>query len=61
MCSNCIDNYSTSQKQLNCPLCGKPFGKADILPEQNLKQEIIDMMVKCECGKMMSLSQYSSH
>ena len=61
MCSNCLNNYSTSQKQLNCPLCGKPFVKADILSEQNLKQEILDMMVKCECCKMIPLSQYSSH
>ena len=61
MCSNCINNYSISQAQPVCPLCRIPFQSIDIIPDQNLNSEMSNKQVKCECGQIMSLNQYSIH
>ena len=61
MCSDCINNFSSTQKNLNCPLCRVPFTKSDIIPDQNLNNEMTIKNVKCDCGQIMPLNQYSLH
>ena len=61
MCNDCIINYSSSQSQLNCPLCRVPYEKSDIILDQNLNMEMFNKSVKCDCGQVMPLNQYYSH
>ena len=60
-CSDCINNFTISQTELKCPLCRAPFIKSDIIPDQNLNDEMSNKQVKCECGEILPLIQYSSH
>ena len=61
MCSNCINNYSVIKKKLECPLCRTPFQKSEIILDKNLNAEMANKQVKCECGQIMPLNQYSFH
>ena len=61
MCNACINNYSLSQMQPTCPVCRTPFLQEDIIPDNNLNQEMTTKIVKCECGQTMPLNQYSFH
>ena len=61
MCFNCITNYKASQSTPNCPLCRTPFQESEIIPDQNLANEMMVKNVKCECGQIMQLNQYSAH
>ena len=61
MCSTCINDYSASQSQLNCPLCRTPFQHSEIIHDNNLNNNMMNITVKCDCGQLMPLNQYSSH
>jgi len=61
MCNSCINNFSLSQTQPNCPVCRTPFLQTDIIPDNNLTQQMANIIIKCECGQTMPLNQYSSH
>ena len=61
MCSDCINNFSNTQKELKCPLCRAPFLKSEIIQDQNLINDMSNKQVKCECGQILPLIQYSSH
>ena len=61
MCNDCINSFTSTQKNLSCPLCRNPFTKSDIIPDQNLNIEMSNKYVKCDCGQMMPLNQYSLH
>ena len=61
MCNDCINNYLLTQTNINCPMCRVPFQKSDIILDQNLNNEMNNKIVKCDCGLMMPLNQYSAH
>ena len=61
MCSDCINNFTSTQKNLSCPLCRVAFSKSDIIPDDNLNNEMLIKNVKCDCGQIMPLNQYSLH
>ena len=61
MFSKCIKDYSSTQKQLNCSSCRTPFKITDIIPDENLRKEMMDIKIKCECSQIMNLLEYSYH
>ena len=61
-CGDCINNYSNSvADNRQCPLCRAPFFLNDIVSDNNLRNKMNSIMVKCECGQNLPLSSYSSH
>jgi hypothetical protein len=63
-CKDCIDSYSIGQGNTSsptCPLCRAKFQNEDVVPENSLRNEMNKKKVKCECGKQMFLSEYSTH
>ena len=66
-CKDCLDSYIKNQNNQKknsknqCPLCRSSFSKKDIKLDFNLESEMNNQQIKCICGSIMSLSQYSNH
>ena len=60
-CKGCLDNYSNTQKNNQCPLCRNPFLKNEIVSDNLLKQDMNSKLIKCECGQTMLLTEYAKH
>ena len=64
-CKNCIESFlsgtAENKNEFQCPLCRANFSSQDIIPADNLNSEINQKLIKCECGKMMYLSEYTKH
>ena len=65
-CKECLDGY---MKQLSqgknpnnqCPLCRMAFTYNDIIQDDSLKNEMSQKSVKCDCGQIMFLNEYTNH
>ena len=63
-CKDCINNYYFNQggnSNDQCPLCREKFLSSEIIPDMKLENEMKQKSVKCECGKVMFLTEYSKH
>ena len=76
-CKNCLENYiknlnldskdkknemeSKSKQNTQCPLCRNTFSLQDIIQDYSLINEMKQKSIKCECGKIMFLSEYNNH
>ena len=57
------EEHTKTQNNQNtqCPLCRTPFSTTDIIQDNELKNEMYNKSIKCECGNIMFLSEYNKH
>ena len=64
-CKDCIFNYINlkinNAQEVQCPICRAQFVTTNIVPDDNLINEMNSKSYQCECGTTISLSQYSEH
>ena len=66
-CNDCIYGFINNQinqpndQNKKCPLCRAPFSASDINQDNELKNEMDNKSIKCECGNIMMLSEYNKH
>ena len=67
-CKSCISNSIASQKEdrpslssYKCPLCRSDFMKKDIIRYNKLEKEIASVVITCQCGIGLALSDYNVH
>ena len=60
-CKNCLNDYKSTNTKMQCPMCREKFSQNDITIDYSTSNEMASKQVKCECGKIMSLSNYGKH